>query len=157
MALSANRSQFTARHESAIALILKTSSVAYVGALLMFDAATGAAVTPYDGTIGNKLAGWVLGQQPPVVGSSVITGNSSATPPVLVSVAKGGDFTLQGVAITGLSAATDQGKNVYATDDGTFTLTDPTTHRVLAGYVGKYRSSGVGDLVTANVFGVLGA
>ena len=155
MALSANK-DLNVRVETSATMIVKTSSVLYVGAFVTFDTTSGA-LKPYAGAIGDRAAGWMLGQVPAVVGSGVITGNSSATPPVLAAVAFGGDFTLENWPITGASAETDSGKPVYATDDGTYTLTDPTTHRFAVGYVGRYRSTGFADLVTSRMLGVLGS
>lgn len=136
---------------------VKNTSVIYPGALCAFDGTSGR-IKPYGGTIGDRLAGWSLGV-PPVVGSAVITGNTSpatgyTNPTVALAF---GDFTANRLPVTGVTAETDAGKPVYATDDGTYTLTDPTTHRVAVGFVKHYRSSGIADVVMSNILGVLGA
>ncbi len=137
---------------------VKNTVVIYPGALVSFDGTSGR-VKPYDGTIGDRLAGWSLGV-PPVVGSAVITGNTSPatgyTAP-RVAVHFGGGRTLENCPVTGASAETDQGKPVYATDDGTYTLTDPTTHRVAVGFIMHYRASGFADVATTYILGTLGA
>jgi hypothetical protein len=138
---------------------VKNTSVIYPGALCSFDGTSGR-IKPYDGTIGDRLAGWSMGV-PPVVGSAVITGNTSPasgyTAPRVALMFGGSGMTILACPVTGASAETDQGKPVYATDDGTYTLTDPTTHRVAVGFVRHYRSSGVADVVTSYIIGVLGA
>lgn len=130
--------------------------VIYPGALLSCNGTSGA-LQPYDGTIGDRLAGWSLGT-PPIVGSAVITGDATpesgyVVPRVAVAY---GDFTINRLPVTGVTAATDEMKPVYATDDGTYTLTDPTTHRVAVGFVKRYRSTGIADVVVSNVLGVIG-
>lgn len=51
-----------------------------------------------------------------------VTGDTSASPVVECPVDESG-LTLEGVAVTGAAAVTDNGAPVYATDENTFTLT----------------------------------
>jgi len=136
---------------------VKDGAVIYPGALCSFDGTSGG-IQPYDGTIGDRLAGWSLGV-PPVVGSPVITGDSTPASGYVaprVALAYGG-HTINRCPVTGVTAEADAGKPVYATDDGTYTLTDPTTHRVAVGFVKSYVSSGVANVVTSVILGTLGA
>lgn len=138
---------------------VKNASVIWQGALCMFDTTSGR-LRPYDGTISAVLAGWATGEPVQVGVNGKITGDASAPAGMTAlraAVAVGGDFTIRSAAVTGASAETDQGKPVYATDDGTFTLTDPTTHRVVVGYVTHYVSSGVCDFFTKFILGVAGS
>lgn len=135
-----------------ISLQVKSASVLYQNALCMFDGTSGN-ILPYDGTIGNRLAGWYTGQ-PQQQPYTYFTGDGTAR----AQIDRGGLLVLRDIPITGVTTMADQGKPVYATADGTYTLTDPTTHRVAVGYVAGYgHASGYGDLATSLVFGTLGA
>jgi len=135
---------------------VKNTSVIYPGAFCTFDTTSGL-IKPYAGAIGDRAVGWSLGV-PPVVGSAVITGNTSPATGYehpRCAIAYGG-HTIINCPVTGASAETDQGKPVYVTDDGTYTLTDPTTHRFAIGFVKHYRASGFADVVTSVMLGVIG-
>lgn len=74
-------------------------------------------------------------------GLDTVVGDGTADN-VMTSRLDGG--RIDGVAITGLTAATLVGSLVYATDDSTFTLTPGNT---LVGMAVGYTSSGIGDLM----------
>lgn len=117
MALSANAS-YDARpvvHVNSISMVVKASSVCYNGALLSHDTTEGE-VKPFDGTQADKIVGWHFGDS--------VTGNSSE-PRVRAKVTPGG-FIIKDLTVGGLLNTTaDYGAPVYATDDGTYTVTDP--------------------------------
>lgn len=118
MALSANASYKKQHHVDVgqFRMVVKNSSVIYNGALVSFDSLTGE-VKPFDGTQGDRLAGFHFGDS--------VTGDSSASPRPKATICPGG-FTLRNVTVGGLADdATDYGAPVYPTDDGTFTITDP--------------------------------
>jgi len=99
-----------------IAMVLLTAAVAYSGALLSHDTTTGA-VKPFDGTQTDRLAGWHFGD--------AVTGLTTATPAPRAKVTRGG-FSIKDLTVGGLAnTAADYGAPVYATDDGTYTITDP--------------------------------
>ncbi len=157
MALSAAVTFLMDQNAGQASFEVKNTVVIYPGALCSFDGTSGR-IKPYDGTIGDRLAGWSTGV-PPVVGSAVITGNTSPATGYgapRVALVFGGTTTLENCPVTGATAETDQGKPVYATADGTYTLTDPTTHRIEIGYVTHYRASGYADVATKFILGTLG-
>lgn len=126
MALSANAT-WTPRmvdRVGSMAMVVKSASVVYNGALLSHDTTSGE-VKPFDGTQADRLVGWHFGDS--------VTGNSSGVR-VRAVVTRGG-FQVKGLTVATLANdATDYGKPVYATDDGTYTITDPTSGQEI-GYV----------------------
>lgn len=102
--------------------IVKSASQVFRGSYCTRDTTTGD-IKPYDGTVGDRAVGWVFGKS--------VTGNAAA-PRVTVGI-RGGGFQAR-IPVTGLNGTTlsvDSGKAVYASDDGTYTLTGTTsTHRI---------------------------
>lgn len=119
MALSANRTDFdpeTVIPVYSTVAVVKTSSVVYHGALCSHDTVTGA-IHPFDGTQANRLVGWHFGDS--------VTGNTATTPAPVAKITRGG-FIVRKLTVAALdNTAADYGKPVYATDDGTYTVTDP--------------------------------
>ena len=73
------------------------------------------------------------------------TGNTAATPPVEVMVDQEGEVN-EDVAVAGLAGTVaDNGRLVYATDDGTFTLT-PTILVGAVGWIHRWRTAAVADV-----------
>ena len=146
MALSAPLAGFQAPGKL-VSLEVANAATIYAGALLMFDTTgnTVGRVKPYDGTIGARLAGWATGAPQMQGTATTIVGNTSASPPPRAQVATGGDTVLKAIPVTGLTAVTTQGTPVYATADGTYTLTSPTTHMVLVlGQISQMTEQGEG-------------
>lgn len=148
MALSANGTyDYSGGSAPTFSAIIKNASVVYNQALLSNDSTTGEA-KPFDGTQGDRRLGWHFGDS--------VTGNSAA-PRNLAQVNPGG-FIFWSLAVTALSNnATDYGRPVYATDDGTYTTTDPGSG-VIIGYVlpsDKIRASGRAHVLTRNIFGLV--
>lgn len=147
---------------------VETSAVIYSGALLMFGSNSNAngAVQPYDGSISAVIAGWAFGDLGSVdgngiaTGGTIITGNTAGAIPPVASIAPGGDFILVGATVAGLGNTTiDLGKIVYATDDGTYTVTSPTTHMAQVGYIVKAypdTATGTANIHTKYVLGQVG-
>lgn len=169
MALSA-AATFQTRLGRSFNAQVKTSSVVYSGALLMYTGNSGVngAVGPYDGTVGAVLAGWAFGDLGAPDGNGIptgttyITGNTAGAVPPVASIHPGGiDFIIENVAVAGLgNTVIDQGKIVYATDDGTYTVTSPSTHMAQVGYIAKgypFRASGYADIQTKYVLGTVGS
>jgi hypothetical protein len=118
MALSANSTTFLpvevipCRPWSQVIL---SAAVVYNGSLCSHDTTTGE-IKPFDGTQTDRLVGWHFGDAK--------TGNASGER-VRATITRGGfavrNFTCGGLA----NSAADYGAPVYATDDGTYTITDP--------------------------------
>ena len=118
---------------------VKSASVLYRGSFCTRDTTTGD-VKPYDGTITDRAVGWHFGTS--------VTGNATA-PRVTGRVIPGG-FQSR-IAVTGLhgtTLSTDSGKPVYASDDGTYTLTGTT----LTMKVGHVLGSDLGVTVGTNAW-----
>lgn len=147
MALSAD-SNLSPGSADVVAVPVQTGYTLYNGSLCMAHAASGGAARPYDGTIGALLLGWHFG-------SAADDGTSS---PTYTAKIVRGSFVLFRLTVAGLgNATTDIGKKVYATDDGTYTVTSQTTHQVQIGNVIRSYSTTVADVLTVNsIFGTLG-
>lgn len=126
MALSANASWVIQDMEAVgtKSMIVLNSSVIYKYALCSHDTTNGE-IKPFDGTQADRKVGWHMGD--------AVTGNSSGAR-VKATICPGG-FIARNVTCAGISNdATDYGDEVYATDDGTYTATDPGSGTVL-GYI----------------------
>ena len=127
MALSADASYTTQDYDRRgnMPMVVKASSVVYNGALCSHDTTAGE-IKPFDGTQGDRLVGFHFGD--------TVTGNSSA-PRTKAQIRPGGfafiDLTVGGLANT----SADYGKPVWATDDGTFSVTDAGTGGSEVGFV----------------------
>ncbi len=147
MALSANRTDFQpSQDEKGIRLApeIINADIVYHGALLSADTDTGAA-KPFDGTETDKLYGWHVGEQ--------TTGDTSASPPPRAQIISG-PFTWHACPVTGLAGTVaDQGKRVWATDDGTYTVIDPGSIGAEVGMVEYYINSTTADVIMHNVLG----
>lgn len=96
-----------------------------------------------------RLAPWSsgAGQIPMGFSTSRQTGDTSATPIVEGTLDLDGRI-MKNIAVTGLAGAvTDNGRKVYASDDGTFTLTRPSAPTLPVGFVTRFVSA-----TNANVF-----
>ncbi len=147
MALTGN-AFYTTKGNDVLNVPVKSGATIYDGALLMADTTTGGAAEPYDGTIGAILLGWHFGD---------VNDDATSSPTKTAKLAVG-SFTVLGLTVAGLGGtAADIGKAVYATDDGTYTVTNPTTHTVVAGHVQNYVSASVADVkMVADIFGTVG-
>lgn len=118
MALSANSTTFLPRVVITCAptsQVILSASVVYNGSLCSHDTTSGE-IKPFDGTQTDRLVGWHFGDSK--------TGNASGER-VRATITRGG-FMVTNQTCGGLANdATDYGKPVYATDDGTYTITDP--------------------------------
>lgn len=147
MALSAN-ARYTTKPDNTINVPVLSGATIYDGSLCCCDTTSGGAAKPYTGTIGQILLGWNFGD---------VADDGTATPTKTAKIAKGG-FTILGLTVAGLGGSNvDIGKKVYATDDGTYTVTNPTTHAVVVGYVQGNATATVADVHTvADIFGTVG-
>lgn len=124
MALSADAAYETkpVLEANPIAMIVLNAAVIYNGALCSHDT-TGGEIKPFDGTQTDRIVGWHFGP--------TVTGDSSASDRPRARIVKGG-FIVRNLPMGGISNnATDYGDPVYATDDGTYTATDPTSGQKL--------------------------
>lgn len=147
MALSANAFHATKPTEI-VNCPVKTGATIYNESLLMAATTSGGAATPYDGTIGAILLGWHFGD---------VNDDASSSPGKSAKIAVG-RFVFKSLTVAGLSGtSSDIGVKVYATDDGTYTISNPTTHTVVVGNVCRHISSSVCDVKTvADIFGTVG-
>lgn len=148
MALSANANIIAKPQPAAeYAAIVKSAAVIYNGALCQFDTTTGGLVEPYSAAANIILAGWHLGD--------TVTGSSSYGMAKLHSNI--GVALLTVAAIAG--DATDIGKPVYATDDGTFTVTSPANGvrigNIVQNALGGLAPSGTAWVLTRDITGEL--
>lgn len=119
---------------STVSMVVLNAAVIFNQALCSHDTTSGE-IKPFDGTQTDRLAGWNFGDDAnaanPTGGG--ITGNSAA-PRNRASIRRGG-FAFKNLAVATLANdATDFGKPVFATDDNTYTITDPTAGQKI-GYV----------------------
>lgn len=108
-----------------MSMLVLSASVLYNGSLCSATTTTGE-IKPYDGTVTDRVVGWHFGTS--------VTGNAAA-PRVTGRIIKGGFQAL--IPVTGLNGTTvltDYNAPVYASDDGTYTLTG-TTLTMHVGYV----------------------
>jgi hypothetical protein len=150
MALTANRTDWKPRAANAsikFAARIKDASVLYFGALCSFDTETGL-IKPYDGTEADALAGWFVGGAAPKTGAT-----SDSSPPE--AELETGPFIWHDLEVGGLSGtyATDLGKRVWATDDGTYTTTDPGSTGTNIGIVVRPISSSKAAVLFRRVTG----
>jgi len=133
MALSADHFYETSDPQ-VIAFPLTNGVTVYAGALVGVDDSTGYAVEWAD-TANYIFAGVALRQA---------VGDTSASPVVDVDVNCGG-MLLKKIAVTGVSAITNVGDKVYATDDNTFT-TSATSNVQEIGIITRWYSSTTCDV-----------
>lgn len=147
MALSANAKPVISGGASCVQFTapVKTSSVVYNGALCSFETLNGA-IIPFDGGATDVLAGWHFGD--------TVTGNTAATVPPRATL-KSGPFIWNSLTVGGSpsNSITDLGRIVYASDDGTYTI---TATGAAVGRIVAYVSTGVFDVEMKNVFGRFG-
>lgn len=143
-ALSANAAYTTKPAEIVNVPVLSGATI-YNGALCCCDTTSGGAAKPYSGTIGQILLGWHFGD---------VNDDGSSSPTKTAKIARGG-FIVLGLTVAGLGGSNvDIGKKVYATNDGTYTVTDPTTHTAHVGHVSGNATASVADvLFVPSVFG----
>ena len=139
--LSANRQDFTIhmddRSVRATPEVLNTA-VIYYGALVSCDTDTGAA-KPYDGTESDKLLGWHV--------EETVTGDTTADVNPRASLITG-PFRWWDMPVTSLvGTVADNGKRVWAINDGSYTVTDPGSTGAEIGYVDNYISSSIADVI----------
>jgi hypothetical protein len=126
-----------------IALPVKSAAVLYDGALCQYDAIAGP-IHPYAGAGAERLAGWHFGDT--VTGDGTIEAEIFTGPGVLHNIEVGG----------GLAGTTaDLGKQVWVTDDGTYTVEDPGGgHRI--GTITRFISTTHANVAVYSVGGMLG-
>lgn len=141
MALSANRTDFDVHMDDRSIRAtpeIKNSSVLYYGALVSCDTDTGAA-KPYDGTESDKLLGWHVEES--------VTGDTSASPKPRASLITG-PFRWRKCPVSNLAGTVaDNGKRVWATDDGTYNVQDPGGSGAEVGYIDNYVNSSYADVI----------
>lgn len=147
MALSANAKPVISGGVDCIQFTapVKTSSVVYNGALCSFETLNGP-VIPFDGGSTDVLAGWHFGD--------AVTGNTSAAVPPRATL-KTGPFIYLGLTVGGSpsNSTADLGRSVYASDDGTYTI---TASGAAVGKIVAYYGAGVFDVAMKNVLGRYG-
>lgn len=144
MALSANASWVIQDMEAVgtKSMVVLNGSTLYKYALCSHDTTNGE-IKPFDGTQTDRLVGWHMGDS--------VTGNSSGAR-VKGTICPGG-FIVRNLPMAGISNdATDYGDEVYATDDGTYTATDPTSGQVIGWIVADdQRDSGTATVYFKNL------
>lgn len=125
--------------------VVANAAVIYDGALCSFDTTVGY-VKPFDGTKTDRIAGFYFGDTK--------TGNTSAAVPPEAAIHPG-EFYLENVACAGLSTtlSANVGAAVWATDDGTFTITDPSSTGFEFGNVTRNRATGYVDIYVRDIAG----
>jgi len=141
MALSANRTDFDIHMDDRSIRAtpeVKNSSVVYYGSLCSCDTDTGAC-KPFDGTKSDKLLGWHVEES--------VTGNTSASPKPRASLITG-PFRWPSCPVSNLAGTVaDNGKRVWATDDGTYNVQDPGSSGAEVGYIDNYVDSSYADVI----------
>lgn len=132
MALTANTFYKVGQDRSVLALRVKDAEVIYAGAAIALGgpghASAGYAFNFVADVTNTIFVGWAL---------EAVTGDTSATEPPEVKLDIGGRL-FENLAVSGLAGTiADVGKPVYMSDNGTFTVTAPTTgqERPLIGYI----------------------
>ena len=146
-ALTAN-ARYVTKPDEIVNVPVLSAAVIFDGALCMANTTTGGAAEPYDGTIGAILLGWHLGD---------VDDDGTASPTKTVKLAKGG-FIIVGLTVAGLGGTdADIGKKVFATNDGTYSVTAAVTHEVNVGHVSCNSTATVADvLMVPSIFGTVG-
>lgn len=124
-------------------LQVKSASVIYNGALVSFETLNNACI-PFDGGATDVLAGWHFGD--------TVTGDGTKLQNARIRT---GPFIAERITVGGSPSndATDLGRIVYATDDGTYTITSSGAR---VGRIIAYYGSGVFDVAFAKVLGNYG-
>lgn len=147
MALSAN-ADYTIQDvdgSGTVPMVLLNAAVVYYGSLCSSNTTEGE-VKPFDGTQADNLVGWHFGD--------AATGNSTGAR--VEAVIKMGGFVIRDLTVAGvLGTAADYNAPVYATDDGTYTVTDPGSGSVVGRIIPEdgNRASGTAHVYMVNVFG----
>ena len=141
MALSANRTDFDIHMDDRSIRAtpeVKNDATIYYGSLCSCDTDTGACKV-FDGTDTDKLLGWHVDES--------VTGDTSASPKPRASLITG-PFRWPSAPVSNLAGTVaDNGKRVWATDDGTYTVQDPGGNGAEVGYVDNYVSSSYADVI----------
>ncbi len=141
MALSANSTVFKPHQDDRSIRAtpeVKNSSVIYYGSLCSCDTDTGAC-KPFDGTKTDKLLGWHVEES--------VTGDTSAAVNPRASLITG-PFRIERFPVSNLAGSVaDNGKRIWATDDGTYTVQDPGSSGAEVGYVDNYVSATLADCI----------
>ena len=146
MALSANADWVTQEVQKVAtkSMVVKSASVLYNGSLCSLDTTEGE-VKPFDGTQTDRLVGWHFGDS--------VTGTASGVR-TLATICAGG-FIVRNLTVAGvlLNTTADYGANVYASDDGTYTVTDPGSGVVVGRIVAEdgNRASGTAHVYFHNL------
>ncbi len=146
MALTANSFPTIGMTRDRLALRVKDGETIFAGA---FVALAGPGHATDDGYALNYVAD-VAGTIPVGWALQKVVGDTDASPVPDVEVDIGGRL-IEKCSVTGAAGdVTDVGKPVYMTDNGTFTLTAPTTgqRRVKIGYISRFVSAGKADVYT---------
>ena len=119
-------------------MVVNSAAVLYNTALCSLDTTEGE-VKPFDGTQTDRLVGWHFGDS--------VTGNAAGT--VFGTICAGG-FIVRDLTVAALLNTTaDYGADVYATDDATYTVTDPGSGVVVGRIVAEdgNRASGTAHVL----------
>jgi len=144
MALSANANYVTQEVTkiNTVTMVVNSAAVIYNGSLCSLDTTEGE-VKPFDGTQADRLVGWHFGDS--------VTGNAAGT--IYATICAGG-FIIKDLTVGGLLNTTaDYGADVYATDDGTYTVTDPGSGVVVGRILAQddNRASGTAHVLFHNL------
>lgn len=115
--------------------IVKDGETIFIGALVAVDTTLGRVVNVSD-VAARRVLGFVTEIIPLDTAGGSITGDSAGTGQVGVEIDR---IRALDISVTGVTAATDVGKLVYATDENTFTLT-PTSNIPAVGFIHRFVS-----------------
>lgn len=128
-------------------MVIKTTSVVFNGSLCSHDTDQGE-IKPFDGTQADRLVGWHMGDS--------VTGASGTTPRPRATIKPGG-FIVRNLTVAALAnTAADYGAEVYATNDGTYTIDDPGSGIIVGRVVAdEDRDSGKANVYMRNFFEIV--
>ncbi len=127
--------------------IVLDAAVVYRGAYCTRDTTTGE-IKPFDGTATDRAVGW----------SDITKTTGNAAAPRNHVAIKAGGFQAR-IPVTGVADdATDYGAPVFATDDGTYSLTNPGTGHRVGAVIGNRAglTAGIVWVLFRNMTGLVG-
>lgn len=152
MALSADGNWVTQEVENvnSVSMLVLNAAVIYNTALCSHGTTSGE-IKPFDGTQADRLVGWAHGSA--VTGATAAPDNAGR---ITAKINPGG-FIVKGLTVATLAGdATDIGKPVYATDDATYTITDPTSGQVVGHVVASEdNTAAVADVHFRNLAAII--
>ena len=133
--------------QATLTMPVLTAAVLFYGSLCSHDTTSGA-IKPFDGTQTDRLVGWHFADS--------VTGDTTEDDPPVGTILSGGFVWVDLPVATLADDATDWGKPVFATDDGTYTITDPTSGQVIGRIVATAgKAAGLADVRVVDVMNLL--